>query len=627
MLLLLLSTLLSPLLTVPLPQNLLTESQFRSVSSRSLSPGSNFVLISPSYRQVRRQGRKGETPLIKFPTLKVRDPNELNFPTTKIEQHEDSGPVFQNSNSLSTEDIESKIKEINESIEAESEAPHILESTKTEEILESLEELEVFTTLEPEEEIVSLNVDNESEEFIKEEFKQQEDIFEAPIKRIVVSIKSAKQNDNLDGNKIKEGLKTITELNTVVLTNELDEVIRTEFSQPGHLIFVDARIDIENGISGNVFSNSKPLEQLEGEDYEEALNILNKVSELLDKTIVNSDIEEEEPADVNKKIIVAIRTAVFITEQTTDKIKDSLEEVGTDVVVHINAPEEIIRQEFTPNILPIFVSISIDAEHLVGGNVYYNSVPLESLVEPEAEESYNILITVRQILEESIEIPTPVEVEQVQNTVTEEVSAQDTILTKKVVISLKSYLDIPDTESAQLSRQISRQVEIDSILLVNRPTDTIQAQLRGPAVPILLDINIDQELQIRGNIFYKYQPLEHLNGQEFDEAMKILTVVKNTLTEKINRVKQEQSVTDTETTITNNVDTTTALDLNTLVDTKINANSEVYFEDIEEATAEPSPEPEPTSPELSADTINQKSDQEISSVSQGLSLEDNYELG
>merc|ERR1711936_1193201 len=212
MLLLLLSTLLSPLLTVPLPQNLLTESQFRSVSSRSLSPVSNFVIISPSYRQVRRQGRKGEQKLIKFPTLKVRDPNELNFPTKEIEQHEESGPVFQNSNSLSTEDIESKIREINELIETESEAPDSLETTEREEVIESFEELEVLTTLEPEEENVSSNVDNESEEFIKEEFKKEEDTVEAPVKRIVVAIKTANQKDNLDGINIKEGLKTITEL-------------------------------------------------------------------------------------------------------------------------------------------------------------------------------------------------------------------------------------------------------------------------------------------------------------------------------------------------------------------------------------------------------------------------------
>ena len=33
--------------------------------------------------QVRRQGRKGESLPIKFPTLKVRDPNELNFVTNQ----------------------------------------------------------------------------------------------------------------------------------------------------------------------------------------------------------------------------------------------------------------------------------------------------------------------------------------------------------------------------------------------------------------------------------------------------------------------------------------------------------------------------------------------------------------
>jgi len=79
MYLLLVSVLATPLYAVPLPQTELTLTEFRAEGRRSLEPINNFVMISPSYRQVRRQGRKGETLPIKFPTLKVRDPNELNF--------------------------------------------------------------------------------------------------------------------------------------------------------------------------------------------------------------------------------------------------------------------------------------------------------------------------------------------------------------------------------------------------------------------------------------------------------------------------------------------------------------------------------------------------------------------
>ena len=41
------------------------------------------MAIIEYYIQVRRQGRKGESLPIKFPILKVRDPNELNFVTNK----------------------------------------------------------------------------------------------------------------------------------------------------------------------------------------------------------------------------------------------------------------------------------------------------------------------------------------------------------------------------------------------------------------------------------------------------------------------------------------------------------------------------------------------------------------
>lgn len=69
------------------------------------------VLISSPYRNIRRQGRKGETNRIKFPTLTVENPNILAIgnPIQKVTNA--NGPVF--NNNLSTKDIETKIKEIN----------------------------------------------------------------------------------------------------------------------------------------------------------------------------------------------------------------------------------------------------------------------------------------------------------------------------------------------------------------------------------------------------------------------------------------------------------------------------------------------------------------------------------
>eukprot|EP00092_Neocalanus_flemingeri_P057232 GFUD01067961.1.p1 GENE.GFUD01067961.1~~GFUD01067961.1.p1 ORF type:complete len:725 (-),score=239.04 GFUD01067961.1:13-2187(-) len=589
--LLLLSVLATPSHAVPLPQKQLTLSQFRADGKRSLEPINNFVLISPSYRQVRRQGRKGESLPIQFPTLKVRDPNDLNL-AAKLLEHEDSGPVFENSNSLSTEDIESKIREINVAIEAETEVPAVAQTTEREEIIESLEELELLSTIEPEDENVSEDIDKEPEEFLTEDFEHEEETIIRNVKRVVVSIKTLEQNENIKEGNIKDELEKITELETAVYLNEGDSVIKNEFSKPGHLIFLDVRIDNENRISGNVFSDGRPLEELEGANYEEALNILNKVSELLDESLAFVGIEEEEAVILNKKIIVAINTAVFIDDQTTGKIKDSFEEVGTETAVYVNAPEDVIRKEFSNPILPIFVSISIDPENRVGGNVYYNSVPLENLIEPEAGEAYEILVTVKLILEESIAMQLQMQMKEIEDSLNVETPIQEASASKKVVISLKSNLILTEAESAQLSSWISSQIEIDSILLVNRPTEIVQDELRGPTVPILLDMKIDEDFQLSGNIFYNYQPLENLNGQAFDEAMNILTVVKMTLTEMINK----KAVTDEEAKETNYVESKTISDFNSLVETKIKTDEEflkeIETEENEVATAEPKPEPE-----------------------------------
>jgi len=335
--------------------------------------------------------------------------------------------------------------------------------------------------------------------------------------------------------------------------------------------------------------------------------------------IASSKIKESSVLNLAKKIIVAIRTAVFISEETIVEIKDSLDEADVETVVFINAPEEVIRNEFATPILPIFVSVSVDGDNQVSGNVYHNSVPLENLNPPEYEEASDILVTVTDTLKEDLllqNIPQEVQVPIIAD--------EEVIKSKKVVISLKSSLMITDEESSLLSSHITSRVEIPSILLVNRPIDMIQAELRGPAVPILLDMNIDQEYQLSGNILYNYQPLENIAAEEFDEAVNILNVVKAALTELINR-----EISDTTEAIMFE-ETTTEREISEVVDTKIIKDQDILDESDdgneglitsqgvkEEATPEPTAEPEPkTSTEWNSEEISDAENLEIAEASE-----------
>jgi len=86
-----------------------SEKQAREETGRSL----NVATISRSYGSVRRQGERGASEVIDYPTLEVRDPNELRFSSPVQIDAFAEGPVYRGENQLSTKDIEEKIKEIN----------------------------------------------------------------------------------------------------------------------------------------------------------------------------------------------------------------------------------------------------------------------------------------------------------------------------------------------------------------------------------------------------------------------------------------------------------------------------------------------------------------------------------
>jgi len=134
---------------LPFPQ--LTEEQF-SARARSLDEPNN-VFITNSYTQVRRQGRMGAQDNIKFPTLEVRNPNELSRGPVQ-EKLFARGPVYKQS----TADIEEKIREINKAVEAK--------------IEEQEKKLEEDPTVEEVEEVIDTLTDLAAIEVVAEEMAE-----------------------------------------------------------------------------------------------------------------------------------------------------------------------------------------------------------------------------------------------------------------------------------------------------------------------------------------------------------------------------------------------------------------------------------------------------------------------
>lgn len=107
----------------------LTEEQFQA-RGRSLDTFEDKpVFITSSYTQVRRQGREGVQDAIKFPTLEVRNPNELSRGAVQ-NKLKSASPVYRQA----TADIEEKIRKVNSAMEAEFEAEE-----REQEVMEMLE--------------------------------------------------------------------------------------------------------------------------------------------------------------------------------------------------------------------------------------------------------------------------------------------------------------------------------------------------------------------------------------------------------------------------------------------------------------------------------------------------------
>jgi len=183
---------------LPFPQ--LTEEQF-SARARSLDEPNN-VLITNSYTQVRRQGRMGAEDNIKFPTLEVRNPNELSRGPVQNKLFT-RGPVYKKS----TADIEEKIREINLAVEAK--------------IEEQEKILEEEPTVEEVEEVIDTLMNLAAVEVVAEEMAEAAIMADAEVEMEVM----------LDPEQTEEDIKEMVDLKVVDIGESVAEEIAEEIEE------------------------------------------------------------------------------------------------------------------------------------------------------------------------------------------------------------------------------------------------------------------------------------------------------------------------------------------------------------------------------------------------------------
>jgi len=325
----------------PLPETDLTLSQFRAETGRSLEDLPVGVVISASYSKVRRQGRKGDS-----------DPFSLNIINT--------GDTTGNTGDRELKDAEERQSE--EAIAA---------------VTSQMEDYQSETTT-------------------------------AAVKgprRILIFLKS-EQPIMFDQSVLKFDLEKEVGGDVTVFVNQdqdvINEIVQVQGNQKSIILNLSLAQNNKD-ITGNIFSEGISLENLEGDQFEEALTILNTTRFLLDKILVSSKLENEKSNQSEKKIIVLINSVMPISGEVRNLMKTKLEErfQPTESVVLVNEPQQLVNEEYRSVRVPILVSITLDNHtSKLAGNLYYGSQSLESIQdEAKRNEALEILGIVTSVLE------------------------------------------------------------------------------------------------------------------------------------------------------------------------------------------------------------------------------------
>lgn len=246
--------------SLPFPQ--LTEEQF-SARARSLDEPNN-VFITNSYTQVRRQGRMGAQDNIKFPTLEVRNPNELSRGPVQ-EKLFARGPVYKQS----TADIEEKIREINKAVEAK--------------IEEQEKKLEEEPTVEEVEEVIDTLTDLAAIEVVAEEM--------AEAALIADELEDVEVEVLVDPEEEEEDITGLVDMKVIDIEKSVAEAVAEEIAE-------EIEEELEEDIVEEVKEEAEELveEEVLEEMVKEAVIDLAE-AEAVEDNIVESEVTTVEPSE------------------------------------------------------------------------------------------------------------------------------------------------------------------------------------------------------------------------------------------------------------------------------------------------------------------------------------------
>jgi len=245
---------------LPFPQ--LTEEQF-SARARSLDEPNN-VFITNSYTQVRRQGRMGAQDNIKFPTLEVRNPNELSRGSVQ-EKLFARGPVYKQS----TADIEEKIREINKAVEAK--------------IEEQEKKLEEEPTVEEVEQVIDTLTDLAAIEVVAEEM--------AEAALIADELEDVEVEVLVDPEEEEEDITGLVDMKVIDIEKSVAEAVAEEIAE-------EIEEELEEEIVEEVKEEAEELveEEVLEEMVKEAVIDLAE-AEAVEDNIVESEVTTVEPSE------------------------------------------------------------------------------------------------------------------------------------------------------------------------------------------------------------------------------------------------------------------------------------------------------------------------------------------
>jgi len=246
--------------SLPFPQ--LTEEQF-SARARSLDEPNN-VFITNSYTQVRRQGRMGAQDNIKFPTLEVRNPNELSRGPVQ-EKLFARGPVYKQS----TADIEEKIREINKAVEAK--------------IEEQEKKLEEEPTVEEVEQVIDTLTDLAAIEVVAEEM--------AEAALIADELEDVEVEILVDPEEEEEDITGLVDMKVIDIEKSVAEAVAEEIAE-------EIEEELEEEIVEEVKEEAEELveEEVLEEMVKEAVIDLAE-AEAVEDNIVESEVTTVEPSE------------------------------------------------------------------------------------------------------------------------------------------------------------------------------------------------------------------------------------------------------------------------------------------------------------------------------------------